>query len=411
MDNVQEIIDEKLSNITDSQLRIALQEALRGVIQHQTEMNKALIKRVEDEIRDCRNLGLYINNLWSIQTVFVPYNKVDVWEQSGFYDISIGSSVFYEQQLEHFLDMDFQNENRCEQYFLNCKYEDFDGYLNKTYKVVCTDINENQIEKECTLCLNSRLVKHEEDLFKVAILYGVNKPVLFSPWARRAVDVIIKGNDGGQIKSVNSIEGVPLIVGQLMWNIEKTPKDVDGTIQVASDGGHKIYEYSFDVNIKNTDFVISDESIRNIVKNDNSIVLQSDNELNNCFTKYRLHNSIAIEKHNMFANHGLDMASDKVRLRTRADINYVLKGLSNNLFICELVGLTNAKGYSLIEEYRKEHSYYCDSDNLFYKNRRKLLCCYVMFSGMEQFVTDYANYVLHYLNCNYPDYSWVGVKK
>ena len=95
----------------------------------------------------------------------------------------------------------------------------------------------------------------------------------------------------------------------------------------------------------------------------------------------------------------------KPRLRTASDINFVLKCLARENFSCSFV---NFGGDAQIKLYDDAHKYFTSADENLLSAKRNLPTCMVKFFGDELFLTDYANYVLNFLEEQYPEFNWAG---
>ena len=105
------------------------------------------------------------------------------------------------------------------------------------------------------------------------------------------------------------------------------------------------------------------------------------------------------------------------RLRTKGDIERVLYGLSMPIYnlSCSFLCVTESekKDVDVIRTYYRELTYGdIDShrEQFLYGNRRRLPFCYLKFIGDNKFLSDYASFVISFLNARYPDFQWVGVK-
>ena len=70
-----------------------------------------------------------------------------------------------------------------------------------------------------------------------------------------------------------------------------------------------------------------------------------------------------------------------------------------------------SKNFSPIEIYRREDSYYTSTEKYLLGRVRNKPVCLIKFGGDKNiFKTDYANYVIHYFEQNYPEFNWAGVE-
>ena len=106
--------------------------------------------------------------------------------------------------------------------------------------------------------------------------------------------------------------------------------------------------------------------------------------------------------------------NNKLRLNTAGDVEKVLSCFNSTRmgknFPASFESF-NAKNFSPIEIYRREDRYYSSNEkNLLGRVRNKPVCL-IKFGGDKNiFKTDYANYVIHYFEQNYPEFNWAGVE-
>ena len=401
-----ELIEKKLSTLENAELRYSLEQAFRALSDRQDRISNELMERLVRE-KSSSNKGY--DEKWTVATVLVKVNEIPKYAVEGFSVINVGKCFYKKQDV---VDLGLENSNTSNQsqrqFFLDIEYGDWDKYLNRTFE---GDGFKYQI------CINERFVKKEAELFKVCAMYGINMPVIFSPWARRAIDIRIeegkvpKSVDGVSLRlKENGLEKVLLIDSFLLWNFTITKGLSPSSQRVAPFENRNMYIKHFDEGINENDFLYTDEQIEAIQKTADLTEIRSCNGEKNCYTKYRI-NSIGEVVLNCFCNTFLDTLP--ARIRTKSDMIGVLQQFNNRNYACTFVGTDKDESFSLFPVYRTVHSYHTDKNQIFYQKRRGLTESYVKFfvgNGDKKYLCDYANYVLHYLQSRYPEYVWLGVE-
>ena len=276
-----ELIEKKLSTLENAELRYSLEQAFRALSDRQDRISNELMERLVRE-KSSSNKGY--DEKWTVATVLVKVNEIPKYAVEGFSVINVGKCFYKKQDV---VDLGLENSNTSNQsqrqFFLDIEYGDWDKYLNRTFE---GDGFKYQI------CINERFVKKEAELFKVCAMYGINMPVIFSPWARRAIDIRIeegkvpKSVDGVSLRlKENGLEKVLLIDSFLLWNFTITKGLSPSSQRVAPFENRNMYIKHFDEGINENDFLYTDEQIEAIQKTADLIEIRSCNGEKNCYTK------------------------------------------------------------------------------------------------------------------------------
>ena len=204
-----ELIEKKLSTLENAELRYSLEQVFRALSDRQDRISNELMERL---LREKSRSNESYDEKWTVATVLAKENEIAKYTVDGFSVIDVGKCYYKKQDV---VDLSLENSNTSNQsnrqFFLDMEYGDWDRYLNRTFE---GDGFKYQI------CINERFIKKEDNLFKLCAMYGINKPVIFSPWARRAIDIRIeegkvpKSVDGVSLRlKENGLEKVLLIVG------------------------------------------------------------------------------------------------------------------------------------------------------------------------------------------------------
>lgn len=272
-------------------------------------------------------------------------------------------------------------------FFLCVPYEEFFRLLNKDFRGAGFTYQFKP---------NYCLVEAEEKFSRVARLYDVPLEI-YSPHARRAVDICIFGEIGElDFKTAeNNLSGKFLADKKFYRNAEFSLRSWDSYEQIG-----KIFEYrcsaadEFTFALPKSDFAF-DDAIE-IRREDGQIVFRTPREFQARYEQVKI-----LPHENKIEARILR----KRRLRTRGDIEFVLSGLARDGYSCRFGGFGGAEN---ISRYVDGHKYFSAEDENLLRAKNILPTCTVKFSGAGIFLTDYANFVLHFLEKNYPEFNWAG---
>ncbi|MDO5296537.1 MAG: hypothetical protein Q4F00_07900 [bacterium] len=451
---------EELRNIVDradiaGDWKKLLSEAFQALGSRSDSLLEEIGRRVEREVA---NLRTGWNQEWNIVTVLADCGR----EVSGFYPIDRTGEADAEEDLlgeAQYIDMGGT-------YFLDCSYAEAEALCSAEYADTCPYSGSLEVQGEklafrYRLVHDLRCIEAERLLFDVADIYRISKPVVFSPYSRRAVKIQIPRQDSRAADVLrelpeddltpyclpdNKLAGRLLAGKKLLWNLRlgelELPQYQPGgecSTSYASPYRDSItYGYEFKEQ-RNCDFVSPDaDDIVSLIDAEKDgerelITLRAQKLLvNKCrFLRIiRAEDNIADYRRKVsgavfFRNYAdplsvpAEMSSvwAKERLRTRGDIERVLGSLRMSELDLqgEFVAVEAAakKGFQVCQRYARELSYgeaSCSQrEQALYKKWRSLPFCYIRFSGNAKFLSDYAEYVLFYLENRYPDFQWVGV--
>ncbi len=363
-----------------------------------------------------------INECWQTFTQLMDSNS-----SSGLY--VHGGGIFFNlmptlsQNIRLAVDMPF---------YLNCPLADVEKFLAREYFGQCLGRKfRYQLRRDYTFIREIE----RNILWRTAKSYSVTRPIIFAPWARRAVKICITdGLDPQELASyAPEVNGkkflsndlfrsanfkIDLIGGILITNHRLCVTNLklsDKAINFAGDGidelGHFLYVQA---DLSAQDFILPDTNSLNfsIVPKDNwaaqRLYTQED------IRKYRILTFSQCQSDawkNVWRS-GISLP----RLRTAADISYELSRYQyDGFFSCRLKRvlqpMTNEKfSERIIDRYEMACRYPSPSvsQELFRVSTYRPIC-FLHFSGDNIFLDDYANYVLEAMENNYPEFIWAGV--
>lgn len=394
-------------------IKKALGQTFNNLIDHMDQQLEAVAQRVEDEKKSDDTDW---NDLWKIVVVLAAENEETALCSRGFYKIPIGASVYFGNKK-----WDYDEKNGIfsnKPIFLNCDYERLNMFCDKTYTGYV-----GQHSYSYRLIRHNRFVEAEKLLHRIAGLYGITVPVVFSPYARKAVDICISGDleqrDWETMDFCwpeNGLKDIIVTNCNLLWNVD-IGRGTEESSNYAPHDDVIYYEYFYNDGIDDRTFIYPDcgrAAVHAVYKHAGGIRMICPEKL--CQTSYDWLMVVPVadrEMQNAFRNLFLRHRNPPIRLRTRGDIGYVLSEFTDEVktFSCQFLHMGRpAEGERIICRYGKDQQYLQDTDMIYYRDMWKRPFCCVRFDGPEVFVTDYANYVLHYLEATYPEFNWVGVR-
>ena len=451
-DELQSIIDK--AEIPEEWKKI-LQTTMQSIITRSDSVLAGIRNRVLQEADDS---SVDMDVMWNVATALVSVDEAN--NLGGFRNILCNRKESQEEYLlgePHFIDIEGN-------YFLNCSYEEacaccLDEYSSEYPYSGNVSIQGLDTPFRYRLAFDLRYVNAEQVLFEASNIYQIRIPVIFSPYSRRAVKIQIPSEYGDVADilkehkndltpynlSDNELTDKLVADKRLMWNIRieyiNLPQysvDVDkDNSYFAPYGDCTVYRYEFK-NLKGNEFICpGKEDIPNVLSAQITRQKNEERQMITLVTNKQLTlpcASLRIMKHQENITEDTTVGRVKFifsnlvartkytiftaeRLRTKGDIERVLYGLSMPIYnlSCSFLCVTESekKDVDVIRTYYRELTYGdIDShrEQFLYGNRRRLPFCYLKFIGDNKFLSDYASFVISFLNARYPDFQWVGVK-
>lgn len=401
-------------------------------IEHGARLTDERRERFEQEEVAAKQDG---NASWDVTTLLAPLAERAMLADAGFYpmlraddprrcEIEQPQQEKQQKQL-YFLDTDYDTFRRI---VYETTYEGRRGAESVPYRLRFVPLF---AEAECRL-------------IETAELYRVTRPVIFSPWTRRAV--MVEADGGGPLDDLcleeNGLASILLEDRMLYWNFE-------WSVQEGADDAQKGRSPAFDEvcgiqtyptkdrwtdghpkQPEQLDFLLPEQRmglrsvVRNIKKNQITITGTSDwydassEQRCECF---RWHRPGAVERMtfaNAFARGrvaatgaiGTNGMMDYTHvLRTRAQLDYLLQQLTQAPFS---VVQADAEG-TVLHRYERGMAYGRDrAQELFRRRARGGQAIRLSFAcadaAQEKFLTDYANFVLDALERRAPYITWIA---
>lgn len=384
------------SNLTQEEKKV-LNSIFLSLKQYENNCLKAIVDKV-NAANDLPN-----SRSWNkVYVMYVPENQLKIWNNNGFYKVfpDDGFSV------DAVVDSEVLGEKETS-YGLRI----FDGSYEKY--VLFLNNNTGKVKH-----VSSKL---EKDLF---VAWGrsdaIQSPVLFAPLLRRICRVYDSSVDDACFLR----NCVPV------WNVEfsKAQKIAEG--RVSPDGNEYNYHQSFecpqnafiyvdDVLADDIDYKIeySTEMEKGIaeVYSVGTCDFQNVKMVNIHLIEDRVLEKIHNDKLSYFSTiweHKSNVLPS--RLFSQGDIRKLLSCFCNDKYRSEFLKVSNErdKNLKLINRYETtrgfKYPYDVKERDLEMQRRRKPIC-YLRFIAPSKWLTDYAEYVLSFMEYFYPEFVWAGV--
>ena len=394
MDEIEKFLEKTIDAAKIGEdLKSCLKKSLNAIYAHESKIMSELKSEVETELKSGRNA-------MTIATALVPRENISAMTERSFHVIGTpdeNSGVFLRCPYEEVAEL-------CKQTFIGRS-----GSKNFSYRLVP----------------HKRFVGQETRLFRLAEFYKIKTPVIFSPYARRVVDIQIldetePAEPDFDFSNNAALNGKIVADCVLMWNVS-VKSNVESTSSRAPEDDEIFYRYSFDSGIGKKSLVLPPVSSEILVEakriDDTRIDVIASGELDD--GGFEILKIVAPKSDKAFPD-GVEVffntcdanrLFEKNRLRTVGDVNYILSALAQGEFSCAFESFSDAPPEDQITPYQKNfgHNYFTSRAEELFKANVKLPYCRVKFKAPEIYRADYANFVLHFLNRTYPEFFWAGV--
>jgi len=428
----KEIILRLLTKMSD---RYKEKNTLLRLFENMFDYQKSKIDDIENHVREdikAKFISNEENENFNIQTALVVRNEYDS-NNSEFCPI-----------------LSKDDEKKLLGAFFECSYKKFQELTtsDKLYKVKVTMQNGTVHEGDCKFTPSAAFLKAERNvLHKIAKEYHITRPLIFSPYARKfaAMTIYKRGYQkeimfssgkmsDPNIKSV-CIDGLDCIKFttdyRLVWNVLTDTREVGPSQEglqntIIPRWMEDRYRFNYCCrDIKNNEFLLAE------VENEPGLIYLREKEkaeengrvyifseesryFNGNLFKYTLSKIISPDV-TVFENYFAPNLFPVQRPRTKGDIMSILSCFKGNEpFNINIYLSDDDKGK--ISLYADDYRYYNFRKNAdwltFNVSAEKKYKCTLIFEGKDEILTeDYAQYVLDYISCMYPEINWQGKVK
>ncbi len=312
--------------------------------------------------------------------------------------------------------------------FFDCEYDEIRnivGDLSSQKKIYKGSYKKDgrTIEFDYSFEFDNSFVKAQERMFSYAEQYCIKNPIVFSPYSHKAFIVKVDESIKKEIVKPNfefKKNKIP-IVGEdvideeicLYWNICQSTKTLKTYDAKEPYGDKTKYVYSFKRK-KDGIYLLplpenNQTKIYEIRFGENGVEIVTDHEIED-FVVFEYHeldpnSSIVAERRSkkmLFHNRVEEKIQNRRRILSEGDIERAIGCFREWPDIC--CDRSDGKGRSVIR-YSKNYIADRKDKTMFNSIRRE----YVHFKKTDdRFLTDYANYILEYLEYYYPEIEWAG---
>ena len=410
---------EKIKSLIEkSNIDINLKNILERTLCELAKENKQVFDEIKSKVfeSNIKSKDLY----WSICTILVSKKEKEKYEK--LYPVC-------EFQIDD--EEDLNNNSNLYYYenvFLNCSYSEINNILNKTYIAKVKYEDGTIKEVKYYIIFDNSLIEKEKIIYDISNQYNINFPNIFSPYSRKFaaiyIDLVGLEKDKKYIEvdlalNENNLSKYILEDKILLWNLfiensdsfcSKNEKVNKGMLPYEDE---IYYKYKFD-DLENNKYILIEDDFYELDRKDESVIVKSKKDINNKYKKVEIsevnEEELKAISEKYFLNEYNKSFYDKKILRTKADVNYVVRGFNKNRFNFSVEYIDfNKEEHKIIQRYGKDFKYHSFDDGLIkFSNKSK---CYLKFTGdiNSIYFEDYVNYVLSYLENYYPEYTWVGV--
>lgn len=461
------IFQERISTLIDkcsldnSEIKILLNHLFENLTNYTIEQFRSLQKEQKYNFINQENTP---RNLWKIYTALrTKTNNNDYGEFKPILP-KPEKLNFYSDYNANFL-----KSNRDIGIFFNCSYDKFlkiTDYNNKDEYFVKTKNGNHEKILSFHFERSNVFVYAENILHKIAVQYGYNYPLIYSPYSRRFAYVIFSEPETN-IENITKdffsdcefYDAIEATTHEktLVWNIWISNTDllqeettiISDNISLQNATIKSTFQCSENQYINFESFSKNKLEIQRITENQNNqisekkvkITVLHNNEIDLVHSLITIYKFSELEDKKfdptqIFQNYYSPSISVKQRVYSYADISYVINGFNWNPYGIE-INTDDIKIYSaeknvnfqkfivnnqddFITEYNTSDRYYeyMISRSETYrtiKTTPKAYCVLIFdktadFNGNINFIEDYARYVLSYLNEKYPEFGWKGKK-
>lgn len=415
---------------------------------------------MEEQIRDCKHLSLDDARLFSAlfktiaqeqdslfshlqenmsqtQVAHVPFSVVTCvapttdekkMQMQGFYPIiPINPSLdtFFPVTKDTHITVEDHRINNlyvtCGFAFLRCQYDKINQYLEKEYEGEYKDEQGNVHSVKYSLKKSDKYLNAEEILFQTRRNLDESAPPIYSPMARRCVEILLHCTDdlpmGGEVSFLweeNHLDSLLLTDSILYWNLSQTHSDELPSLKSSHmkilpffQEVYQLWEYT----LEEDEFLWIQEENYQIKREKNKLYIgfeenspREDVE----FRKLKIHTvgkNLPDSTH-IYATGFQQHPVKKERIVTQADLFFVVKQFQD-------LGLRllDVKPAFIPD---KNIMVYQKIDSYFYEKHpfpKKVTALYLSFEQKENdlYFTDKVSFLLDYLNHFYPEFRYVGV--
>ncbi|MCQ5210859.1 MAG: hypothetical protein UCI88_10745 [Megasphaera massiliensis] len=415
----------------DEAMKKTIHQSLDKLSQYERDQLKGIRETIEktvpDRVKWSRN--------WKITTALVPKTELGVWEENHFYPVETSGLGFFCSDWEETDVRDCGHR----QFFWKGTYEGLQDVIEQgaAYEGIVTDKDGDTYQFQYQLVLEPSCRRRESRLYQLAALYGIQAPVIFSPWGRRQLTIRLKSLDltaeaffddysrWDFCWQQNGLQDKIIENQELVWNVKQLPYDgdsIEGEWIPDANTGSAETRFTESNGVQWGTFLqlaSSEEepAVSEVIeKSENKIILRTLDKAHMDIKGIRIEPTDEVPKYSFSNEYEGGMTVQ--RLISKADVERALHRYQSSGFCCGRPSLKAPEKGQMVRLYREEDMYGGNREDILYQQERlkRLVPCYIQFfldpralDWQRDFLPDYAVYVLADLRRRFPDFSWKGV--
>ena len=397
-DDLEKLIDEMKSDleINGENEHNSIQKNLKNTIKNLCLYNEKMIKEISEKVMEEPKklyMGEIVNGL-------ISESKQEEYPEL-FSELELDSEMEYPV----FIDEDYE---KVREIIGDTSEEDVLYEGSYIYKG-------EQHKFKYKIKFNNEFIKKENIIKKLDIYYDLNNSVVFSPFGRKAVNVVLMEDipEDVHLDYQFKLNGLNIVKDKILaWNLNITETDYKICNGKVPYGDEIKYHFIIEKSPNDNWYYILPENNQTLVYDvkftENGTEIWTDHEIErfqliewNNVDRDRLEIKNLLLENNLFFNYIEKTNFICNKIRTLGDVQYAIRPFRKNMDI--ICGISDGKGIPFLRysiKYRNDMQI----------GMRTLRESFLKFEFLQQFKykNDYVNYVLSYLEYYYPEIEWIG---
>ena len=427
IDEINKII-EQMSLETDEEIQ------LKTIFKSLANRQEKLFGNIKEQVM--QEMSAPKTDFQKIYTMLVDSEIKNIMNENNFYEVCMDIQPLKSEKIK-IENTEIKKGSRysCGVVFWSKQYELLDELLAKKYSVAIK-INEEIMSTKYYFEEFNDFVEKEKEIHKLALQYGVEKPVIYNPMARRALRILVEipceVGRGDEVDidfdfEKHELNDSLILDSYLVWNISEKKFDVlppakEGRFEEVVplwDKKFVVYKFPLKQNSdKYSEYILINNDIRAIKIIDNAVYWQlKQNDYSEMtykkFTLYEINTEILDnlkeKSTHVYCNYyQIPVLGEIERIRTKADVERCINCFNELKVVCVDSDTQNKfLQNKLVYTYSHRKDYYQIKDD----RLKASSICRVCFekNNNDLLFVDKISYILGYLNHRYPEYHWIGV--
>ncbi len=300
--------------------------------------------------------------------------------------------------------------------FLHCSYEELGAFFQKDF--VATFIG-HKGEEKITFSLHKSLdfSQKEQVLFQISRQNHLERPVIYSPMSRRAVDIYVNLPDEFEKDGTidldlkgNNLENILLLDKLLYWNIEMKHSSELPSLQEKFVTSFEEKMKTYQLNVEENEFIYFPDFTQVVKRAGTKIYIpMSEDHCTENLEYYKVKCLATPSVGNMekFENFWDRDIFHKERIISLSDIPFAIHEF-DKMGLNFLKVQENIQNTSPIIHYDRDDAYVYQKDSLL---KRPQFLYLVFKQSNDIYFADKISYIVSFMNHHYPEFRFVGVTR